>query len=56
VFASFLGVLDGSATFDGMWILHSFPPGSAGPFLPPTQVISLICQPLIATQRRRLRR
>jgi hypothetical protein len=56
VFASFLNVLDGHATFEGMWILHNFAPGAGGPLLPPTRVTALITQPLIATQRRRLRR
>jgi hypothetical protein len=55
-FGNFLAVLDSSTTFAGMYLLHSFPPGSSGPFLAPTRVTSLICQPVIATQRRRLRK
>jgi hypothetical protein len=55
-FANFLAEFDTNPTFRGMFIMHSYPPGTNGPLLPPTKVTSLICQPVIATQRRRLRR
>jgi hypothetical protein len=43
--------------FEGMVVLHSYLAGTpSGEQMAPTPVASLVCQPVIATQRRRLRR
>jgi hypothetical protein len=45
--------IDACAAFDGMYVLHNLP--IASPSIPPTKVTSLLVDPVIATQRRRLR-
>jgi hypothetical protein len=52
IFNDWLGLIVGDPRVERMVILHS--PGVSA-VVPPTPVISLICDPIIATMRRRLR-
>jgi len=52
IFTAWLGLIVGDPLIERMVILHS--PGVSA-VVPPTPVISLVCDPIIATMRRRLR-
>jgi hypothetical protein len=52
-YANWLAAVKASIPVEEMVILHSLPAGTTTPL--PTTVTSLVCQPVIATQRRRLR-